>query len=98
MIMKAITDHYPILQATVKTLKAGSDIILIAHDNNQMQSSIQSLKIAIKNGVISEERINSSVGRIIQLKTKYKLNNSKTDNVNVDELNLSISKVLKKYD
>ena len=32
MTMKAITNHYAIGQATVDSIKAGSDIILIAHE------------------------------------------------------------------
>ncbi|MBM7586898.1 beta-glucosidase-like glycosyl hydrolase [Bacillus pakistanensis] len=94
MTMKAITNHYDIGQAAIESVKAGSDIILVAHDYNQILSTMDALKAAVKNGEISEERINASVDRIIQLKMNYEIINEKVEGINIKVLNQSIKNVL----
>ncbi|WP_404454133.1 beta-N-acetylhexosaminidase [Virgibacillus necropolis] len=98
MTMDAITNNFNIGDAAVKSVKAGSDIILVAHDYDKITSTIDALKSAVKQGEISEGRINESVRRIIELKQKYDLKNKKVENINVNELNQSIKKVLNKYE
>lgn len=97
LTMKAITNNYDITAAAVNSVKAGSDIILIAHDYHNVISSFQALKKAVESGEISEERIDESVTRILQLKEKYKIDNSKVNKINIEELNRTINKVLNKY-
>ncbi|MGE7110434.1 beta-N-acetylhexosaminidase [Lysinibacillus sp. NPDC047702] len=97
MTMKAITNHFAIGQATVDSVKAGSDIILIAHDFSNVQSAIEALKSAVQHGEITEDRINDSVRRIIQLKRKFKLENNKVTAVDIHRLNADIENVLKTY-
>ncbi|MDQ1145862.1 beta-N-acetylhexosaminidase [Bacillus sp. SORGH_AS 510] len=71
MTMGAIINNYGIGEASVLSLQAGSDIILVAHDFNNVIKVINSIKSAVKDGTISEERINESVERVILLKEKY---------------------------
>lgn len=97
LTMEAITDNYSIMRASVESIKAGSDIILVAHDYQNIASSIQAIKNAINNGELSEQRINDSVRRILLLKEKYKLTNSQINDVNVDEINELINQLQKKY-
>jgi beta-N-acetylhexosaminidase len=97
MTMKAITDHYDIGKAAVESVKAGSDIILVAHDPNKIKTAINSLKTAVQKGEISEQRINDSVSRIIKIKRKYQLNNASAGNVNIDQMNQSIKNLLNDY-
>ncbi|MED1470560.1 beta-N-acetylhexosaminidase [Bacillus salipaludis] len=97
MTMQAITNHFTIGRASVESVMAGSDIILVAHDYNKIVETISSLKTAVQKGEISEQRINDSVSRIIQLKIKYELNNSQVGNVNIGEINQSINKLLDEY-
>lgn len=96
MTMGAITNNYKIDEAAVESVKAGSDIILVAHDYTKVLSTINALKAAVKEGEISEDRIDESVTRIIQLKLKYDLNDEKVPDVNIDELNQEIEAVLHK--
>lgn len=97
MTMKAITNHYAIGQAAVDSIKAGSDIILIAHEYANMTAAIEAVKVAVSNGEITEERINESVQRILKLKEKYQLVNQPVPAVDINKLNTDIEKVLNTY-
>lgn len=97
MTMNAVTNNFDIGHAAVTSVKAGSDIILVAHDYDKMLTVIHALKAAVQEGKIPEERMNASVSRIIQLKRKYDIDNEKEQGVNVGELNQSIRKILNKY-
>ncbi|WP_251555207.1 beta-N-acetylhexosaminidase [Neobacillus muris] len=94
MTMKAITNHYDIGKAAVDSVKAGADIILVAHDYNKIIETISSIKTAVQNGDISEQRINESVTRIIKLKKKYALDNSTAGNVDISQLNQAIEEAM----
>jgi beta-glucosidase-like glycosyl hydrolase len=96
LTMKAITNHYGIGQAAVQSVKAGSDLILIAHDARKALAAIEAIKSAVKNGELSEERIDESVKRIINLKQKYHLKDTQTGEVNLTELNQEIESLNKK--
>lgn len=94
MTMNAITNQHDIGQAAVQSVKAGSDIIMVAHDYDKIVSTIQALKAAVENGDIPVERIDESVSRILELKKKYKINNEKVKSVDIEELNQLIGNVL----
>jgi beta-N-acetylhexosaminidase len=97
MTMEAITDHFLIDQAAVESVKAGTDIVMVAHDYDKMVSVINALKATVERGEISEERINESVRRIIQLKMNYQLDNNLVEEVNIEKLNNSIKSILNQY-
>ncbi len=63
--MAAITNKYTPDAAAVEAVKAGIDIILMSPD---VVSAHRAILSAVENGEISEERINESVRRIINLK------------------------------
>lgn len=52
---------------------AGSDILLVAHEYKNEQAVRAALLDSVKNGTISESRIDESVYRILALKAKYQL-------------------------
>ncbi|WP_066307241.1 beta-N-acetylhexosaminidase [Bacillus sp. FJAT-29814] len=97
MTMGAITEHFDIGKAAVESVKAGSDIILVGHDYNNVVKIISSLKTAVQNGEISEQRLNESIKRIIQLKRNYSINDTKVGNPNINEINHSINSLLNNY-
>jgi beta-N-acetylhexosaminidase len=97
MTMEAITDHYDIVDASVESIKAGTDIIMVAHHYENIIKVISSLKTAVEAGEISEERIDESVTRILKLKRKYKIDNSSVHEVDIHDLNQQIENVLNKY-
>ncbi|EKN66990.1 lipoprotein ybbD [Neobacillus bataviensis LMG 21833] len=97
MTMGAITEHFDIGKAAVESVKAGSDIILVGHDYNNVVKITSSLKTAVQNGEISEQRLNESTERIIQLKRKYSIHDTKVENPNINEINHSINSLLNNY-
>lgn len=65
MNMSAISKYYESDQAAITALKAGCDMILMPDDFEQ---AYQGVLQAVKEGVISEERVNDSLKRIYRIK------------------------------
>lgn len=68
MIMQAVTDEYSSSQAAVAAVYAGNDIILMPED---LEEAAQGVIAAVDGGVIPEDRIDSSVLRIIDKKIEF---------------------------
>ncbi len=66
--MKGADDSAPLNERAVKSFLAGSDVIMIAWNKHAQKSSYQSMLNAVKSGVISTERLNESVKRILMAK------------------------------
>ena len=66
--MGAIVKNYPGAEGSVRAIKAGADVALLAPDP---KAAIDSIEAAVQRGEITEERINESVRRI--LSAKYRL-------------------------
>ena len=58
-------------EACIRSIKAGCDILLLGNAYEEIEQVIDSIKLKIYNGEISEEHINKSVNRILELKEKY---------------------------
>ena len=71
MEMGAITTELDIGSASVKTVLAGTDIVLFSTFGPSIEKIYTSLINAVNNGDISMERIDRSVRRIIATKFKY---------------------------
>ncbi len=69
MNMKAITDNYSSKEAAVKAISAGVDIVLMPQD---FEEAVNGVLEAVKNGEITEERIDESVLKIIKKKLTIK--------------------------
>ncbi|MBP2627529.1 MAG: beta-glucosidase-related glycosidase and D-alanyl-D-alanine dipeptidase [Firmicutes bacterium] len=65
MEMKAITEHFGSEKAVVGAIQAGADILLMP---SHLPKAYAAVIEAVKTGVISEERLNQSVKRILRLK------------------------------
>lgn len=91
MTMGAVTQHYNLAEAAVTSIQAGSDIILVCHDYQKELSVITALRNALKQGTLSEERIDKSVYRILQLKKKYNISDQIIDSVDVENINRQIN-------
>lgn len=71
--MKAIADNYGIEKAAVLAVEAGADMLLSSHTLEFQIQLRNALVKAVETCVISEERIDQSVERILALKRKYNL-------------------------
>ncbi|MBN8202873.1 glycoside hydrolase family 3 N-terminal domain-containing protein [Bacillus sp. NTK034] len=67
MNMNAIAEHFGPVDAAIRAVKAGTDIVLMPVG---LQEVAEGLLKAVENGEISEKRIDSSVERILTLKIK----------------------------
>lgn len=94
MTMKAILNNLEIGESAVSAVKAGNDIVLVAHNYANVKKAIDSIIKAIEDGEITEQRIDESVKRILSIKKKYNLSNKQIDGVNIEELNQSINETL----
>ena len=65
MNMGAVTEQYTSAQAAVKALQAGADVVLMPED---FQQAYQGVLDAVKDGTLTEQRINESVTRIVTVK------------------------------
>jgi len=66
--MNAVSSCYDDGEAAVKSVLAGCDMLLMPQS---AEDAFNALLSAVKRGIISEERINESVRRILWLKHKY---------------------------
>src|SRR5699024_11845456 len=54
LTMGAITENYEMEEVTVNAVKAGVDIIMIAHEKELLEAGMQGLKSALENGEVTE--------------------------------------------
>lgn len=94
MMMDAIKNHYESGEAAVQSVKAGSDIILISKEYEDIVEAFEAIKAAVENGEISEERINESVQRILELKRKYNVSDEQVEYYNIDQINKQIKEII----
>lgn len=68
--MGAVVQHYTSAEAAVKALQAGADLLLMPEN---FEEAYQGVLAAAEEGRISQERIDASVRRILEVKLKRKL-------------------------
>lgn len=77
MDMGGITNHYGFIEAAILAFKAGNDIIL----GTSSIKFADTLAVLVEKGEIPEERLKTSVRRILELKAKLGLNNDRMVNL-----------------
>lgn len=97
MTMGAITKNYDLTDAAVRSVNAGSDIILLSGGYNNEVRVLNALKNAAAAGRIPMSRINESVYRILKLKQKYNLRDTTIGSINAGAINSDIEAVLRPY-
>lgn len=83
LTMGAITDEYTPGEAGVLALNAGCDFLSVCHGYDNAREVFNSVKNAVEEGRVSEERIDESVKRILKLKDDY---NVTADTVEVPDI------------
>ena len=66
--MGAISKKYSVAESAVRAVVAGTDILIVVRGSETYEKMIIALEKAVKDGVISENRIDESVERILKLK------------------------------
>jgi beta-N-acetylhexosaminidase len=97
MTMGAITKNYDLASAAVQAVKAGNDIILVAHKYENVLFTFHTLNKAVLDGIIEEERIDQSVYRILKLKQDYHLQDDAVQSADIEKMNKRIADTLDKY-
>ncbi len=81
MRMQGVTDQFSTEEATVLTIEAGADVVLVPPDIEKAQTGVLA---AVKSGRISMQRIDESVRRILSVKSWLGLEKNRT--VNLDSI------------
>ena len=68
MEMRAVLDHQPIGDASVRALQAGADMVVICHQQERQREAVAAIEQALERGELSWERLTASVARIQALK------------------------------
>lgn len=97
MTMGAIAQNYDIGDASVRSLKAGSDIVLVCFDYENQIIALNDIMKAVNNNDISQDEIDKKVYRILKLKEKYDLVDSEIETPNGEDINRKTIEVLEKY-
>jgi beta-N-acetylhexosaminidase len=97
MTMGGIVKHYELKDAAVQAITAGCDVIMVAHEYDKAKEVLTNLKNKVESGAISEQRIDQSVYRILQLKQKYGIQDQSLENSDITPINNEIKSVLDQY-
>ncbi|MCQ4924234.1 beta-N-acetylhexosaminidase [Tissierella carlieri] len=87
MTMGAIVQNYTLEDGVLSFIKAGGDIALVCHGEDNPGKVFEKIKEAIETGEITQEDIDKKVYRILELKEKYKLEDKETGRISLKTLN-----------
>jgi beta-N-acetylhexosaminidase len=83
--MKPIEDIMPISEAAVQSFKAGADMIMVSHEQENQKAVFNALMEAVKKGDISQDRLDESLRRIIS--AKKRMTSHRINKVSAGDLN-----------
>ena len=69
--MQAILAHHHIDAAAIQAFQAGADILLIGENRGRAAAAMEAVHDAVENGTISNKRLNASLDRIAQAKSRF---------------------------
>jgi beta-N-acetylhexosaminidase len=73
MIMGGVSKHYSALESCIRGINAGIDLFIYRNSTDEIVNLINNLALSVNDGLISEEKINESVEKILYFKQKYKI-------------------------
>lgn len=96
LTMGAVVKNYDIGQAAVRSLEAGSDVLLVGHGYELEKRVLQAVREAVRTGRLTTDRLDESVYRILKLKAKYKLTNEPKGKIDTARINGELRQALEK--
>jgi len=97
MTMKGLTGGISVGKAAVEAILAGGDILLVCHEYKLQQEALDAVMESVKDGVISQERLDESVYRVLSLKAKYELSDAAMPAVDTSAINAAVEDSLKAF-
>lgn len=94
MTMGALLNTNKIGDAAVRSILAGTDVVLVSHQTELRLEVIHSLKAAVETNTLTEQRIDESLHRILRLKQKYSLQDTPAPFPDIDQINKYINEAL----
>ena len=94
MTMGAISKNYNIVQAAIKFIETGGDLVLLCHGDELGYEFKNNIIKEIENNNILIEEIDEKVYRILKLKEKYELKDKKTEKIDINILNGNLERIL----
>lgn len=91
--MRGINLVFGIKSSAIKAIKAGADIVMINKKHKSKVKIIGSINRLVAVGKIDETIINEKVEKILELKTKYNINDNKVELGNIEEINRMTRKI-----
>ncbi|KAM0817001.1 hypothetical protein AB5N19_02803 [Seiridium cardinale] len=67
--MESLIQEYGVKGGTVMAVEAGNDLILLCRAHDVQLEAISGLKLGIDNGIISKERVYTSLRRVLRMKS-----------------------------
>ncbi|KHE72625.1 beta-N-acetylhexosaminidase [Halobacillus sp. BBL2006] len=94
MAMGAISKNFGTNEATIRSIQAGSDMVLMTDTRNGNFNEVKNALLqAVKKGTISTEQINDSVARILRVKQDYHLSKLPQSDLNVKDFNEKVEEI-----
>ncbi|KXJ96733.1 glycoside hydrolase family 3 protein [Microdochium bolleyi] len=67
--MESLIQEYGVKGGTVMAVEAGNDLVLLCRAHDVQLEAISGLKLGIENGILSEERLHTSLRRVLRMKS-----------------------------
>lgn len=96
LTMGGLLQDNEIGDAAVRAVLAGADLLLVGHDEKLQQRVLTALQRGVKEGSITEDRLDESLYRLLALKQKYKLQDAASDVPDIKAINKNITAALGK--
>ena len=87
LTMGAITQNYGLGEASVLSVEAGCDVLLVCHEAGSVDEVYAALLDAVDTGRITADRLDQSVRRILALKQDYGVTSDPVEATDLEALN-----------
>jgi beta-N-acetylhexosaminidase len=69
--MKAVAANYPVAEAAVQSIRAGVDLLLVCHREDQQQAALEGLVHAVESGALPRARVEEANAKLDVLQNRF---------------------------